>query len=152
MSQNLLSVLEYIEYKHYSTQRLFKNQRAEQSLKPGGVPWERAQGYAIITTLSLHTSIYSSKCPSRLVSLDSRGIPLFIWVRAVLAQNKAQNLPFWSEYPAFPMCCELSVGCNHSFGEVLSLCYFSTSSEEAILRKTFYSKVKAVSSAPLCSC
>lgn len=38
MSQNLLSVLEYIEYKHYSTQRLFKNQRAEQSLKPGGVP------------------------------------------------------------------------------------------------------------------
>lgn len=104
MSQNQLSILEYIEYKHYSTKRLFKNQRGEQSLKPVVVPRASAQGYAIVTTLSVYTNIYSCKCPSRLVnsvilvlkavSLDSRGTPLFIQVRAVLAQNKAQNLPF----------------------------------------------------------
>lgn len=40
-------MLEYawIEYKHNSTKKLFKNQRVEQSLKPGVMSQESAQGY-----------------------------------------------------------------------------------------------------------
>lgn len=126
MSQNPLCAFEHMQLTHWYIGYL-KN-RFEQNLEICSIPLEGAQGYYIISALSIY--IYSHMAPSTLVStvneilkpaLQKNQIAHICIDSANSESDIKWDLAFWSEYP---ICYELSFACGRCFVKVLALMLF----------------------------